>query len=192
MSAMTDPAPAPRRRLALPARRTWLKAMHGVMIPLFVWFLLVTPDDVVPLGPAAFQAHSLLALVFVTLTLVWYADWLRRGLAGRPGPKLKPWARRLHRALHIGLIWGLFGVALTGFLLGLTSDRLLKAGGILPFAPPLDFARANEIIGKVHIYEYYLVAVIAAVHAGFHVWRHVRLRDNALRIMAPKALHRFL
>ena len=176
----------------LPARRTWLKALHGAMIPLFVWFLLVTPADVVPLGPAAFQAHSLLALVFVTLVLVWYADYLRRGLAGRPGPKLPPWGRRLHRALHLSLIWGLFGVALTGFLLGLTSDRLLKAGGILPFAPPLDFKTANAVIGKIHIYEYYLVAVIAAVHAAFHVWRHVVLRDNALRIMAPRRWHRLL
>ena len=176
----------------LPARRTWLKALHGAMIPLFVWFLLVTPADVVPLGPAAFQAHSLLALVFVTLVLVWTADVLRRGLAGRPGPKLPPWGRRAHRALHLALIWGLFGVALTGFLLGLTSDRLLKAGGILPFAPPLDFKTANAVIGKIHIYEYYLVAVIAAVHAAFHVWRHVVLRDNALRIMAPRRWHRLL
>lgn len=176
----------------MPARRTWLKAMHGAMIPMFIWFLVVTPADVVPLGPAAFQAHSLLALVFVTMVLVWYADYLRRGLAGRPGPKLPPVARVVHRWLHISLIWGLFGVALTGFLLGLTSERLLKAGGILPFAPPLDFKAANAFIGKVHIYEYYLVAVIAAFHALFHIWRHTALRDNALRIMAPKRWHKYL
>lgn len=178
--------------LTLPARRTWLKALHGAMIPMFIWFLLVTPSDVLPFGPRAFQAHSLLALVFVTMVLFWYADFLRRGLAGRPGPKLPDWGKRLHRMLHLSLIWGLFGVALTGFLLGLTSDRLLKAGGILPFAPPLDFKAANAVIGKIHIYEYYLVALIAAAHAVFHIWRHVALRDNALRIMAPKRWHRLL
>ena len=69
---------------------------------------------------------------------------------------------------------------------------LLKAGGFLPIAPPLGMKEANDIIGQIHIYEFYLLALIAATHAGFHIWRHLRLRDNALRIMAPKALHKYL
>lgn len=176
----------------LPQRRTWLKAMHRAMIPLLIWFIVVTPDDVVPLGPAAFQFHSILALVFVTLSLIWMADHLRRGLAGRPGPKLGPRARILHRVLNTAIIWGLWGVAITGFLLGLTANRVLKAGGFLPIAPPLDMPQLNHLIGKFHIYEFYLLSLIVTAHASFHIWRHVRLRDNALRIMAPKVLHRFL
>ena len=176
----------------LPHRRTWLKFSHALMIPLLVWFIFVTPDDVIPFGPRAFQAHSILALVFVTISLVWVADYLRRGLAGRPGPKLGPRARAFHWWVHRIIIWGLFGVAVTGFLLGLTSTRLLKAGGFLPVAPPLGLPEANEIVGQFHIYEFYLLGVIVIAHAGFHIWRHIRLRDNALRIMAPKALHRFL
>ena len=162
------------------------------MVPLLIWFLLVTPDDVVPFGPRAFQAHSILALIFVTMCLLWTADYMRRGLASRPGPKLPPWARVAHQWAHRFLIWGLFGVAITGFLLGLTSATVLRAGGFLPIAPALNLKEANEIIGQVHIYEFYLLAAIAAAHALFHIWRHVKLRDNALRIMAPKALHRFL
>ena len=181
-----------RLRARLPHRRTWLRVLHLAMIPPFIWFLVVTPDDVVPLGPRAFQVHSILALVFVTGILFWFADYLRRGLAGRPGPKLPPWARVVHRVLHVTLIWGLFLVALTGFLLGLTSDRLLKAGGILPIAPPMDLPRLNDWIGTFHTVEYYTLGVVAAVHAGFHVWRHWKLRDNALRIMAPRVLHRYL
>ena len=177
---------------ALPHRRTWLKAMHAAMIPLLIWFIVVTPEDVVPLGPAAFQFHSILALIFVTLSLIWMADYMRRGLAGRPGPKLGPRARLLHWVLNTAIIWGLWGVAITGFLLGLTADRVLKAGGFLPIAPPLDLPWLNDLIGKFHIYEFYILGVIVAIHATFHIWRHVRLRDNALRIMAPKFLHRFL
>jgi cytochrome b561 len=178
--------------MRLPQRRTVLKIMHWAMVPLLIWFILVTPDDVLPFGPTAFQIHSILALVFVTLCLLWTADYLRRGLASRPGPKLGPRARVIHQMLHKLLIWGLFGVAIGGFLLGLTSARMLKAGGFLPIAPPLGLREANDFIGKIHIYEFYLLAVIAAIHAAFHIWRHVKLRDNALRIMAPKALHRFL
>jgi cytochrome b561 len=179
-------------RRHLPHRRTLLKAMHWAMVPLLIWFILVTPDDVLPFGPTAFQVHSILALVFVTLCLLWWGDYLRRGLASRPGPKLPPWARPVHQWMHRLLVWGLFFVAFGGFLLGLTSTRLLKAGGFLPIAPPLGLKEANEIIGQFHIYQFYLLALQAGGHALFHLWRHLRLRDNALRIMAPRFLHRFL
>ncbi len=175
-----------------PHRRTVLKWTHGIMIPLFVWFMLVTPDTVVPLGGPWFAIHSNLALVFVSICLAWTAGLMRRGLASRPGPKLQGWARAIHRPLHLTIIWGLFLVALGGFLLGLTSFVQLKAGLWLPIAPPMGWRAANEIIGTLHIYQFYLLGVVIAGHAAYHIWRHVKLRDNALRIMAPKALHRFL
>jgi len=134
----------------------------------------------------------MLALVFVTLSLLWFADLMRRGLASRPGPKLTGRLRTVHRAMHLILIWGLFLVAFTGFLLGLTSATLLKAGGVLPIAPPLGLHAANEIVGIVHIIEFYALGAVVAGHAGFHIWRHYRLHDNALRIMVPRRFHRFL
>ena len=175
-----------------PTRRSALKLVHWSVLPLTFWFLLVTPADVARAGPAAVRLHSLLGLVFVTLALGWTADYLRRGLASRPGPKLGPWARMVHKVLHRALIWGLFGVAVTGFLLGLTASRQLWAGGIVPIAVPLGLPGANAWVGRLHALEFYLLAGIVAFHAGFHLWRHLRLRDNALRIMAPKVLHRFL
>jgi cytochrome b561 len=173
-------------------RRTYLKWLHWSLLPLVVWFVLVQPDDIRPFGPTAFLFHSVLGLIFVTLALLWTADYLARGLASRPGPKLGPRARLLHAILHRVLIWGLFGVALTGFLLGLTSQVLLWSGGVVPIAPPLGLPQANEIVGLVHTAEFYLLAAIIAFHAVFHIWRHIQLRDNALRIMAPRALHRYL
>tara|TARA_R110002049_G_scaffold10127_9_gene50622 strand:+ start:1005 stop:1589 length:585 start_codon:yes stop_codon:yes gene_type:complete len=176
----------------MPDRRSALKVLHWSMLPLLIWFILVTPEDVLPFGPTAFRAHSALGLIFVTACLLWTADYLRRGLASRPGPKLPPWARRVHQVMHRALIWGLFGVALTGFGLGLTAPRLLMAADVLPIAPPLNLPRAHEVIGQIHIYEFYLLAGLTALHAAFHMWRHLALRDNALRIMMPKLLHRFL
>lgn len=173
-------------------RRTALKIIHWSTAPLLLWFLIMTPADVARIGAGAVRLHSVLGLVFVTIALVWTGDYLWRGLAGRPGPKLPPWARTVHRIMHRVLIWGLFGVALGGFLIGLTSVRLLWAGGILPVAPPLGLPDANAWVGLAHTLEFYALAGIVTLHAGFHVWRHVRLRDNALRIMAPRALHRFL
>lgn len=176
----------------MPTRRTFLKIVHWTMLPLVIWFVLVQPADVLAFGPGAFRFHSVMGLIFVTLALVWTAFHLKNGLQTRRTPKLSPWAHKLHQMMHKVLIWGLFGVAFTGFLLGLTSSSLLFAGDILPIAPPLGLPKANDIVGKVHSAEFYLLAIIIAFHAGFHIWRHVRLRDNALRIMFPKAMHRWL
>lgn len=179
-------------KMKAPARRSALKAIHWTMLPLALWFTLVQPRDVAAIGSWAVELHSILGLVFVAGALIWWADYLRRGFASRPGPKLPPWARWFHRVLHRVMIWGLFGVALTGLGLGLTASRQLFAGGIVPIGMPLDAPRANDLIGTIHAVEFYLLAGLIAVHAGFHIWRHVALRDNALRIMAPRALHRFL
>ena len=176
----------------MPHRRTLLKWLHWLTLPLFIWFLLVTPDDVLPFGPGAFRFHSVLGLFFVSLALGWTALHMRRGLTGRPGPKLSPRLKTFHQILHKALIYGLFGVALTGFLLGLTSSVQLWAGGIVPIAWPMGLPKLNHLVGIVHIFEFYALAGLVAVHALFHIWRHLKLRDNALRIMAPRALHRFL
>ncbi len=176
----------------MPTRRTFLKIIHWTTLPLAIWFVLVQPDDVLAFGQGAFRFHSMLALVFVTLALVWTAFHLKNGLQTRRTPKLSTRLHKLHQIMHKVLIWGLFGVAFTGFLLGLTSSNLLFAGDILPIAPPLGLPKANAIIGKIHSAEFYLLAIIIAFHAGFHIWRHVRLHDNALRVMFPKMLHRWL
>jgi cytochrome b561 len=176
----------------LPHKRTILKALHYSVLPLFIWFTLVQPQDVRAIGAWAFQLHSVFGLIFVSLALFWTGLYLRKGLIGRPGPKLPPWARKVHQGLHKVLIWGIFLVAFTGFLLGLTSSVLLWAGGIVPIAPPLGLPEWNKLVGIVHAIEFYTLGVIVVAHAGFHIWRHVWLRDNALRIMAPKPLHRYL
>ncbi|MEL6204070.1 MAG: cytochrome b/b6 domain-containing protein [Pseudomonadota bacterium] len=175
-----------------PHRRVMLKWLHWTLVPLLIWFVLVTPDDVMRIGMWAFRVHSVLGLVFVLLTLYWTADTLRRGLAGRPGPKLKGVARWVHPWLHRSLLLLMFGVAMTGFLIGLTSHVLLWAGGIVPIAPPLSMPSANRWWGEVHVYEFYVLTGVVIAHAGFHTWRHLWLKDNVLRIMAPKRFHRFL
>jgi len=180
------------KRISLPARRTWLKVLHWSVLPFLIWFLLVQPRDVARWGDLAVTLHSVFGLVFVTICLIWTASFLVQGLASRPGPKLRGAARRIHRPLHLTLIWGLFGVAFTGFLLGLTASRVLFAGTILPIAPPLGLPDANAWVGTLHSLEFYALAVVVGFHALYHIWRHYALHDNALRIMVPKMMQRFL
>ena len=174
------------------ARRKWLKVVHWTMLPLFVWFLLVGPPQAHALGPWGFAFHSNLALVFVALCLGWTAHFLQRGMLTTRTPKLGPIAARVHWWMHRTIVWGLFGVALTGFLLGLTASRQFRAGGWLPYAPPLDWPKIHDWVGTIHIWQFYALGGLITAHALFHVWRHYALRDNALRIMVPRSLHRFL
>lgn len=173
-------------------RRSALKVLHWGIIPFFVWFMFADPDALRAMGKWYFRIHSVMGLIFVTLALIWTGDYLWRGLASRPGPKLRGWARLIHLVMHRAIIWGLFLVAFGGFLLGLTSSVLLWAGGVVPIAPPLGLPRANDLVGLAHSYQFYALAGLIGFHAAFHIWRHVRLRDNALRIMTPKALHHWL
>lgn len=176
----------------MPTRRAVLKALHLLMIPLFTWFVLVQPRDVTRWGRFWVDLHSVFGLLFVSTALLWFGIYLRRGLASRPGPKLRGRARHIHRQLHLVMIWGVFFVAVTGFLLGLTSSVQLWAGDLVPVAYPINWPALNDIVGIVHSVQFYGLAAVALGHAGFHIWRHIKLRDNALRIMAPKVFHRYL
>lgn len=176
----------------IPARRTGLKMLHGAMIPLMIWFVIFQPSDVARMGRFWVRFHSVLGLIFVSLALMWFADYWRRGLASRPGPKLPPWAKSIHFWMHRVIIWGVFSVAVGGFLLGLSASRQLWAGNIVPVAVPMDLPEINDAVGVLHIFEFYLLGLIIVSHAGFHIWRHYWLRDNVLRIMAPKTLQKYL
>jgi cytochrome b561 len=162
------------------------------MLPLFIWFAIVGPPQAHAMGSWGFLVHSNLALLFVTICLLWTGMFLKKGMATTRTPKLPPQAQKVHWWMHRIIIWGLFLVALGGFLLGLTSSRLFKAGLWLPFAPPLGIPQLHEIIGTLHIIQFYGLAVLIAVHAVFHFWRHYFLKDNALRVMMPTVFHRFL
>ena len=189
---MTVTLPLLGLHLPLPHKRSLLKLLHWGVLPFFIWFLWADPDQIRAWGPGWFRLHSVNGLIFVTLSLLWTAWHLRTGLMGRPGPKLSPRPRQFHQLLHKTLIWGLFLVAVGGFLLGLTSHVLLKAGGFLPIAPPLGLPDAHRLVSWFHTYQFYALAGVVAAHAGFHTWRHLVLRDNALRIMVPKLFHRWL
>ncbi|MGB0844216.1 MAG: cytochrome b/b6 domain-containing protein [Alphaproteobacteria bacterium] len=173
-------------------RRLYLKIIHWLMVPLFIWFLVIGPPQAHALGKYGFLVHSNLALVFVILCIGWTIDFVVRGLATTRTPKLPNWAKRVHWWMHRLIIWGLFAVALGGFLLGLTSNRLLKAGGFLPIAPPQSMHQANAIIGDIHILQFYALGGLIGVHAVFHIWRHYKVKDNALKVMLPKMFHKYL
>jgi cytochrome b561 len=108
--------------------------------------------------------------LFAGLVIVWAGMILALGLQGKPGPKLSPAVRRaypwMHRALH-GLL-ALTAIAILLRLMG-HEQRWLDPWILL------------------------LITLAAGTfHGLFHFWRHTALYDGALRLITPKALHKWL
>ena len=83
-------------------------------------------------------------------------------------------------------------MVLTGGLAGLTAAFPVRAFGVIPLSPGWGSDTLHGIAEEIHEFAFDALTVLIIAHAGFHIWRHLRLKDNALRIMTPKALHRYL
>ena len=173
-------------------RRRVLKALHWVSFGLILWFWLVEPEDVERLGAAALATHAGMDVVLAIVVGVWLITYLRRGMASRPGPKLPIWARRIHPWMHRALMWGLPATIATGAATGLAAPYVIRAFGVLPINPGVGSRDIHNMLEELHEIAFDLLIIGILLHAGFHIWRHYGLRDSALRIMAPRLLHRWL
>ncbi|MEO1490766.1 MAG: cytochrome b/b6 domain-containing protein [Pseudomonadota bacterium] len=82
---------------------------------------------------------------------------------------------------------------LTGGMAGLAPDYPVMGFGIVPLNPAgWGTPGLHDLAEDVHEIAFNVTILLIFAHMAFHIWRHFGLRDNALRIIAPKALHRFL
>ena len=176
-------------------QRRLVKWLHWLAFGLVLWFLLTDPAQLKnqPPRPNALPIHAGLGLTLALISLIWTLRNLRHGLLGRPGPKLPGWGRLAHRALNGALAWALPIMVVTGGLTALSADKPINAFGLVPLSPDSLGAPALYLrVQGIHEFAFDVVITLVVLHAGLHIWRHFWLRDNALRIMAPRAVHRFL
>ena len=95
--------------------------------------------------------------------------WLVFGLMHKPGPALTGIARAAHPWMHRGL-----------YVL-LAMQSLWCAQVAWTGADPTMVRRGAFVLFS-----------FASLHAIFHLWRHTALRDGALRLITPKAVHHIL
>lgn len=173
-------------------RRTLIKWLHWSSLGFILYFWAVEPEGVRRLGAAALATHAGVGFIFGLVVLIWFSMFLVKGFAGRPGPKLRGWARKVHPLLHRALYWTLVVMMLTGGLIGLFAPYIVLAFGAFPIAPSLDVKILHDLMQEVHEVVFNLLLIGITVHAAYHIWRHYYLRDNALRIMVPKTFHKYL
>ena len=177
-------------------KRTLVKWLHWLAFALMLYFFFVEPE--VERGTAAAKSamlstHAGMGMLLGIVALLWTVIYWRHGALGRPGPKLPGWGKRMHRVVNIGLYWMLPLTVLSGGIAGLASDYPVLGFGVIPLNPAgWGTASLHGIAEEIHEIVFDATLILILAHLGFHVWRHYRLRDNALRIMFPKALHKWL
>ena len=176
-------------------KRGLVKWLHWVAFGLLLYFWLVEPE-VDGQGPARSEmlsTHAGMGMLLTVVTLIWSWIYFRNGPLGRAGPKLPNWGKRVHRVTNTGLYWLVPVTVATGGMAGLASDYPVLGFGFVPLNPTgWGSAGLHELAQEIHEQAFHVTILMIFVHLVFHVWRHVILKDNALRIMVPKILHKYL
>lgn len=90
------------------------------------------------------------------------------------------------------MIWILPSVVLSGALAGFAAPFAIKAFDVLPLFLGSESDGLLSVFEEIRENTFDALIIVLVVHVGFHVWRQYMVKDNALRIMLPKVLHRYL
>lgn len=173
-------------------RRNTIKWLHWLAFGLILYFFLVEPEEMRSNPGLGLATHSGMGVLLALVAAIWLGMFLSKGLAGRAGPKLPGWGKRFHTISHKALQIGLPVTVATGAFAGLVAPFVIRAFGIVPINPGTGSKGIHEFAENIHEIAFDAFFVLILAHAGFHLWRHFGLKDNALRIMVPKALHKYL
>ena len=172
---------------------TWL---HWLVAFLLLYFVIVEPH--VPnfasqaAQTAALATHAGMGALLGLVVLFWTVLFAWKGQAGKAGPKLRGWKTRVYTVLNRGLYYFLPVMMLTGLAAGLLAPYLVMAFNWFPLNFGAGSATLHGFAEEVHELAFNGLLALVIAHIAFHVWRHFWLKDNALRMILPKLLHRFV
>ena len=177
-------------------KRSTLKILHWLAFGLIGYFFLVEPhvSERVPdnLKTAALATHAGMGMILALVSFLWLVLW-PKGPTGRAGPKLPAMAKRVHRFLNVGIFWILPLMVLSGALAGLLANYPVLGFGVIPLNPTgWGNATVHGLAEEIHEVLFNVTLAFIVAHAGFHLWRHFWVKDNALRIITPIVLHKYL
>ncbi|KAE9627670.1 cytochrome b [Parasedimentitalea maritima] len=173
-------------------RRSAVKWMHWLCLGLIAYFYLVEPDENKADPGLGLSTHAGVGLILSVIVALWLAFYLTKGLMGRPGPKLPSWAKGFHHLSHKTLQYGVAVVVASGAVAGLVAPFAIRAFGTVPINPAFGSKWLHELAEELHEIVFDGLIIVILAHAAFHIWRHYWLKDNALRIMVPRVLHKYL
>ena len=177
--------------------RSIVKWLHWLSAFIILYFFAVEPH-LPELGSdaaktAAMATHAGMGAVLGIVVLLWTGLFALRGPVGKAGPKLQGLARSSYGVLNISLYYALPLMVLTGLATGLAAPFLILGFGLIPLnLEGIGSPQLMAIAEDIHEIAFDGLLILIVAHSGFHLWRHFRLKDNALRLILPSALHRYL
>lgn len=172
--------------------RTRLKWMHWITVFLILYFFVTEPEDVRRLGAAALATHAGMGALLGIIVAIWFTGFLRNGLLSKPGPKLPNWARKTHVWGYRILYYLLPIMVFTGAIAGFAAPYVIYAFDWVALPSGYGNRTLHELSEDLHEIIFNLLTITIVGHIVFHLWRHFWLKDNALRIIMPKRLHKYL
>ena len=177
--------------------RSFIKLLHWLTASMILYFFLVEPDvpnrSADPLKTEALSTHAGVGFLLGIVVMLWTFMFLRKGVMGKPGPKLPGWGRAIYPWLHKALHYALPAMLTTGLAAGLSAPFAVQGFGTIPLnIPGWGNYTLHGFAEEVHEIAFDGLLVLIVAHTVFHLWRHFMLKDNALRIITPKILHKYL
>lgn len=173
-------------------RRVVIKWLHWLSAALILWFYIFEPEESRVDPGGALSTHAGVGIMLGLTVALWFAMYLVKGMAGRAGPKIPALGKRAYPWMHKALYWGLPTMVFSGALAGLLAPFAILAFDVLPINFTGGSRALHGFAEEVHEIVFNALIILVVAHTIFHVWRHFWLRDNALRIMVPKVLHKYL
>ncbi|GLQ34894.1 hypothetical protein GCM10007939_11770 [Amylibacter marinus] len=173
-------------------RRTALKWLHWLAGAFILYFVLVEPDENTADPGGALSTHAGVGMLLGVVTFIWFVSYMKNGPVGRAGPKLPAWAKQVHFWMHRVLYIALPIMVLSGALTGMMAPYAIDAFGVVPLSLGIDIRWLHSLLEELHELAFDGLLIIIVVHILFHLWRQFVLRDNALRIILPIKLHKYL
>ena len=177
--------------------RKLLKWVHWLSAGLILYFIFVEPD--LPRQGTDFaktdalSTHAGVGALLGMVIVFWMVLFAINGAAGKPSPRLSGWKRTVYNVLNRGLYFVLPLFMMTGVAAGMTAPFLVSAFGMIPLnVPGVGNDGLHDFVSEIHELAFDILLLTIIAHAVFHVWRHFWLKDNALRVMVPQVLHKYL
>lgn len=173
-------------------KRTALKWLHWLTAAMILYFYLIEPEDVEKMGAGALATHAGVGVLLAIVVGVWTIQYLRHGLLAKAGPKIPALIKPYFGLMHKFFYYLVPIMVLTGALAGFAAPFVIYAFDIFPINPGFGTKGLHNFFEDVHEIVFNILTIAIVGHAAFHIWRHFGLKDNALRIIMPKRLHKYL
>ncbi len=124
--------------------------------------------------------HKSFGMLLFPIILFWFCH---RVLVRRPirSPELKPWQKNTSRLVHLAMLWLIFAIAFTGYLIPTAQGMPVEVFSWFRVPALLaELPDPEDIVGDMHYYLSWVLVILVGLHALATLKHHFLHRDQTL------------